>query len=479
MSSYSTTDTFKNLTDLQQAVAAAKKGTDPKAIKDAQKSLDDYFKNSAPRSATRNPYDRNGTSVADAAQEFIDTGRRDYFGNGKNFYKYDKDGTDTDIDFATECDTTDKDSKLREILMAQLYEMSQQTSKPDDEGTGCAFACGEDAELDRMQQMYSKFHTSLSTGGASASGLCGIGDFKSNPRIQVLESQRTVLEFVSFGFLHQTCEGTNNCNPYQTTVPKELLKCCGLYEGAPLFYDGDLQAVGSYLAGPQGSPKGLTPAANGHCANFYMSGTIAPGRDKQLYVNVCYVASASERGAITNNNATKAINVGMKWVKANRLERAKFEAMREIDAKIIAAKRMVLQMNHKMLQLQQSLVGLNPNSMGGGAGTGVSSDEFLTNRLKAVVQSSAQRVRNNMGRRFGAMEDKRRSMIPGFDMRLSPQALGRNGSELRAIDSLRRRRASASVSGRRAASRRSASSRASSRAGSRASSRSSSSGSRR
>ena len=428
--------------------------------------------------ASRNPYDRNGTDATGAASEFIDDRRRDYFGDGEKFYKYDKNGTDTAIDFEKECDTTDKDGKLREILMAQLYEMSQQTSKPDEEGTGCAFACGEDAELDRMQQMYSKFHTSLSTGGASASGLCGIGDFKSNPRIQVLESQRTVLEFVSFGFLHQTCEGTNNCNPYQTPVPKELLKCCGLYEGAPLFYDGDLQAVGSYLAGPQGSPKGLTPAANGHCANFYMSGTIAPGRDKQLYVNVCYVASASERGAITNTNK-KAQNVGMKWVKANRLERAKFEAMREIDAKIIAAKRMVLQMNHKMLQLQQSLVGLNPNSMGGGAGTGVSSDEFLTNRLKAVVQSSAHRVRNNMGRRFGAMEDKRRSMIPGFDMRLSPQALGRNGSELRAIDSLRRRRASASASGRRAASRRAASSRASSRAGSRASSRSSSSGSRR
>jgi hypothetical protein len=269
----------------------------------------------------------------------------------------------------------------------------------------------------------------------------------------VLESQRKVLEFVSFSFLHQTCEGTNNCNPHNHVMPRELLKCCGLYEGAPLFYDGDLQAVGSYLAGPQGSPKGLTPAANGHCANFYMSGTIAPGRDKQLYVNVCYIATTGERGALAAQGENKLI--GMKWVKANRLERAKFEAMREIDAKIIAAKRMVLQMNHKMLQLQQSLVGLNPNVMGGfGYGAG-GQDELLTNRLRAVVSASTRRVRNVMGRRNGEMEDRHRSMLPQLGM--SPS--GRAGSELRAIDSLRRK-ASKRAGSRRARSR---ASRASSR----------------
>jgi hypothetical protein len=147
----------------------------------------------------------------------------------------------------------------------------------------------------------------------------------------------------------------------------------------------------------------------------------------------------------------------MKWVKANRLERAKFEAMREIDAKIIAAKRMVLQMNHKMLQLQQSLVGLNPNVMGYAYG-GQAHEDLLTNRLRAVVSASTRRVRNEMGRRNGAIEDRQMSMLP--QLGLSPR--DRAGSGLRAIDNFRR---TASKASRRAGSRR-ARSRAS-RAGSR------------
>lgn len=334
------------------------------------------------------------------------------------------------------CNTTgSKDAKLRDILMVQLLAMAQSATTGDE---GCGFACGEDAELDKMQTLYKQFNGDMGTG----TGMCSIGDFENNPRIVVLKAQKSVLEFMTFSFLHQTCEGTHDCNPYESMMPKELLNCCGLYEGAPLFYDGDLQAVGSYLAGAQGSPKGLTPAANGHCANFYMSGTIAPGRDKQLYVNVCYVGNAGDRGVIESQDGSgagvpaKPINIGMKWVKANRMERAKFDALREIEAKMVAQKRSVLQVNHKMLQLQQSLVGLNPYANGGGGAGGggaASNDEFLTKKLRAVVESSTRRVRNEMGRRFGQMEDEHRLALPQL---MSPS--GRAGSELRAIDRLRR-----------------------------------------
>jgi hypothetical protein len=429
--------------------------------------------------------DQDGAAY-DRSHMYYDTQMTDELQKSdRNLFKYkkfnDPDGAAWTGDPGEGCDTASKDDKLREILMMQLYDMASSTTNVRgadvDDDTGCAFACGEDAELERMQDMYKKFNQTMSGPDSSKpqTGLCGIGDFSNNPRIQVLESQRRFLEFISFSFLHQTCEGTSNCNPYKHIMPRALLKCCGLYEGAPLFYDGDLQAVGSYLAGPQGSPKGLTPAANGHCANFYMSGTIAPGRDKQLYVNVCYFATAGERGAIAMDDAAAAQPpreggeagpaakqkvIGMKWVKANRLERAKFEAMREIDAKIIAAKRMVLQMNHKMLQLQQSLVGLNPNVMGYGYG-GAGQEHLLTNRLREVVRASTRRVRNEMGRRNGAIEDRQMSMLP--QLGLSPR--DRAGSGLRAIDNFRRTASKASKASRRAGSRR-ARSRAS-RAGSR------------
>jgi len=384
------------------------------------------------RDNTQEPTDRSAASFLDETRgKFLNPDQR-------YLWKYNKAAPGKQADWTGRvdegCDTSSKDEKLREILMNQLADMAEQATPQSGVENGCTFACGEDAELEKMQAMYTKFNQSLSSvqGTSAGTGLCGIGDFSNNPRIQVLDSQRTVLEYISFGFLHQTCEGTNNCNPYKHMMPQALLKCCGLYEGAPLFYDADLQAVGSYLAGAQGSPKGLTPAANGHCANFYMSGTIAPGRDKQLYVNVCYVATAGERGAVSDG-AAQPKSIGMKWVKANRLERAKFEALREIDAKIVAQKRMVLQMNHKMLQLQQSLVGLNPNGFGG-MGVG-NSDEFLTGRLKAVVEASTRRVRNEMGRRYGAMEDRQQALLPQLAM--SPS--GRAGSELRAIESLARR----------------------------------------
>ena len=52
-----------------------------------------------------------------------------------------------------------------------------------------------------------------------------------------------------------------------------------------------------------------------------------------------------------------------------------------------------------------------------------------------MVASARGRVQNEMGRRFGAMEDRQQSLLP--QMAMSPSA--RMGSELRAIESLKRR----------------------------------------
>ena len=409
----------------QQLDATARNATPP-GVKSTNYTewLNEDARNIGRGSATaNNPYQRDKEKPTDR--------QKAYFGEPKWTYTPTTGASSLDLTSSTHCDATgSKDAKLRDILMVQLQAMADSAGTSDE---GCGFACGEDAELDKMQLLYAKFNNDM----GNASGMCSIGDFTNNPRIVVLKAQKSVLEFMTFSFLHQTCEGTYDCNPYDSMMPPSLLNCCGLYEGAPLFYDGDLQAVGSYLAGAQGSPKGLTPAANGHCANFYMSGTIAPGRDKQLYVNVCYVGNSGERGVLAKGGTTPLQHIGMKWVKANRMERAKFDALQEIEAKMVAQKRSVLQVNHKMLQLQQSLVGLNPYASSGGGGGGgggaASNDAFLTKKLQAVVESSTRRVRNEMGRRFGQMEDEHRLALPQL---MSPS--GRAGSELRAIDRLRR-----------------------------------------
>ena len=413
--------------DAQQRDAASRSTTSTAATNEYTTWLNDKTRNTGRvYNNAKYPYARDTEKPTDRQKEYFDAPNWSYTPTGAT--------AAVNLAGTAHCDATgSKDAKLRDILMVQLQSMANSAGTSDE---GCSFACGEDAELDKMQQLYAKFNSDMGT----ASGMCSIGDFANNPRIVVLKAQKSVLEFMTFSFLHQTCEGTHDCNPYESMMPPTLLNCCGLYEGAPLFYDGDLQAVGSYLAGAQGSPKGLTPAANGHCANFYMSGTIAPGRDKQLYVNVCYVGNSGERGVLekpsSGTSGTGKQHIGMKWVKANRMERAKFDALQEIEAKMVAQKRSVLQVNHKMLQLQQSLVGLNPyanSGGGGGVGGGVSNDEFLTKKLRAVVESSTRRVRNEMGRRFGQMEDEHRLALPQL---MSPS--GRAGSELRAIDRLRR-----------------------------------------
>jgi len=302
-----------------------------------------------------------------------------------------------------QCDTNDsKDSQLRAILMDQLDEMAKK------EGECGAYNCSEDKELDEMQELYKNL---------MGDGKCDLGTFNNSPRIKILKAMIETLKFSSYGFLHRSCEGTNNCNPYAKTVPEALLGCCGLQQGAPLFYDADLEAVGAHLAGKQGSPKSDTPASRGHCANFYPTGTIAPGRGKELYVNVCYRAKGEEGIKVGDKH------VGVKWVKANRMEIAKYQTLKDLQSELTRQKKAVLSVNRKMLQLQQSLIGLVP----GGDDKEDTMEDMLVDNMKMFVARSAKRVGRDMRKRRVGFEDKQE------DEKLR-YALFRNSKKRRAVE---------------------------------------------
>jgi hypothetical protein len=311
-----------------------------------------------------------------------------------------------------------KDAELRAILMVQLEEMGADADADDRKaGTsgkaGCGLTCDEDLALDDMQKLY----TELSEDGA---GSCKLGDFSTNPNIIILNAMIDTLDYTSFSFLHRSCQGTNNCNPYalNALVPNTLIACSGLMDGAAFFYDSDLEAVGAHLAGSQGSPNGFTPASRGHCANFYKTGTIAPGRgsdskDPPLYVNVCYEAQSGDRGAL--QKTTNGKWVGVKWVKANKMEKAKYYSLKKLKDERRRQKRIVLSVNRKMLQLQQSLVGLRPQD--NAAYSEDNANALFSDNLRAVVRQSTNRVRRGMNKRYSALVDREDKLAMPFRMK--------------------------------------------------------------
>jgi hypothetical protein len=296
-----------------------------------------------------------------------------------------------------------KDEELRGILMMQLKDMGEEAStKEGSADNHCHITCDEDQALADMNKLYNSLNSS------SNHACANLGEFKDDSRLQILEAMQATLKYTSFSFLHRACQGTNNCNPYDATVPEDLMACSGLMQGAPFFYDSDLEAVGAHLAGRQGSPKSDSPASRGHCANFYPTGTVAPGRGKELYVNVCYNASQGEVGALLTKGAAggeDAVYVGVKWVKANRMEVAKYTTLKDLHADIRRQKQNILSVNRKMIALQQSLIGLRP--MDGMDDATNNDPAALLQNMRLFVKRSTNRVRRGMAKRGAKYADKK------------------------------------------------------------------------
>lgn len=294
--------------------------------------------------------------------------------------------------------------QLRRILMKELHAMDQANSASTSGSKACLPLCDEDKALQDMMDRYKKF---LGKGQQK----CNIQGFDKDRKIILLKAKKHVLESMSFAFLHGECEGTNYCNPFpgNSRVPKSLIACSGLQDaGALFFYDEDLASVGCQIAGKQ--KRGDSPAARGFCADFFETGTIAPGKGSTVWVNVCYpVANGAHAlgggeddvpapfSALSGGGALDNAHMEVRWVQCNELERAKHETLQAIDRAMKQQKRRILEINRQVLTLQTRLYEVNPMD----ADYASSDDEdYLVDNMKMYVTNSADRVRYRMMNKF-------------------------------------------------------------------------------
>lgn len=297
---------------------------------------------------------------------------------GQNFTK----GTTVD----KWCQRTNTTSALRQKLMDQLNEMADPTKEP------CwkVDMCKEDYALEKLRDQYKKLadarYQRMSEAGANTCELpkC-LQDFDDDAEIKYLDAKRKTLESLSFNFLHRICDNvTQGCAPNGLKpMPDTLLECSGIYKPNALFFmDRDLAAIGRQCAGSQ--RNGNTPAARGHCADFFPVGTVARGSDA-LYVNVCTYSYEC--------NEAKPV---VKWVRANLLENAAYATRKEIMNRITARKKQILSYGKEILKLQSKMYLLQPTVKGMGR---VQSDPNLclpVANVDQVVQLGLQRFKANM-----------------------------------------------------------------------------------
>jgi len=280
---------------------------------------------------------------------------------------------------------------LRSVLMEQLKEMEEEAKTTKDSrkpgiDRGCGLNCSEDRALEEMIDTYKDL----------SDNNCGmIIDFHHDRKVNLLEAKRVALESCTFGFLHKDlCEGVSDCNPYPDHVPESLVGCSGLREGQPFFFDRELKAVGRYLAGSQAS--GDSPAANGHAASLYPTNTLAPGRGKSLWVNVCYECGEGKGFG----------GVCVKWVPANEMEYAKFAMLNKIRKRIRDQKRHILSVNRQIVDLQLKLKGVG--ARGGILRGDNEMDEVdREDALKKFLKRSMRRAKRRLYRDNEVREQRR------------------------------------------------------------------------
>lgn len=284
--------------------------------------------------------------------------------------------------------------RLRQQLMTQLKGLAKSEGAAD----GLCFgSCKEDEHLEKMEATYRKHFK----------GDCGLSSFKNDDRLKMLEAKKQMLHRQSFAFLHSECEGDDECNPFgkDDIMPEPLLDCCGVREGALLFGDESMAAVGKFLSGSQ--KAGESPAALGHASNLYQTGLIAPGVDKsKLWINICYLVgkpmqdlSEAQKKGVDSKRLASSDNAYLdtKWVPANVLEQKKYMTLKGIERAITERKRAILKVNRQILELQMQMANVqgSDNYFSGDEDSG--SDSSFVNTQKGIemyVQNSVNRAKS-------------------------------------------------------------------------------------
>ena len=250
------------------------------------------------------------------------------------------------------CNPDRTKDQLKETLLKKLREL---VSDPN-----CPFKpemCQEDKHLDRIRNQYlaimqaqKKHAQERGMTDDCLSGMPGcMKPFGQDNQIRYYRSKLASIRGLSFNFLHKICEDvTSNCNPGET-MPEELIDCSLLNQPKSLFFgDRDLASIGRQLA-PESQRNGSSPAARGFAPCLFKSGTIAPGSDG-LYVCVCTPGRECDGKAKTV----------MRWTRCNLMEVAAYKTAEEIQRKITARKRQLLQVAREMLKLSGQLHSLHP-----------------------------------------------------------------------------------------------------------------------
>ncbi len=149
-----------------------------------------------------------------------------------------------------------------------------------------------------------------------------------------------------YSFLHnKSGEVTNkpaknnaNSNSIGHDSTKKLWTRSGVeHSGMVLFNSKQLAQCGRYLAGKQQVESG-SPAERGFCADLFVCGSVAPGREKSLWTVhlVC-----GESGTLT-----KKI-----WVKANELEKANYRTVQFMKCRLRDRKLQLIELMRKAAAL--------------------------------------------------------------------------------------------------------------------------------
>ena len=255
----------------------------------------------------------------------------------------------------------------------------------------------EDEALEKQYASYFKAlgHTGVTKSAAGSSptsltkhGVTFFEKLSKDSVVQDLAARIALLNPVDYSFLHNksgaVTNSTNKDAANQESITEDLNDADHMWTqsgvehlGMVLFGSKQLAQCGRYLAGKQQVECG-SPAERGYCADLFVCGTVAPGREKSLWTVhlVC-----GESGALT-----KRI-----WVKANELEKAKYRTMRFMKCRLRDRKLQLIELMRKAAALAGVTAGAGTPSAPCAQRNVESLDHYLEHAATHAIQRLAHK----------------------------------------------------------------------------------------